>query len=273
MSTMRWIIGDVHGMLKPLDALLKEISRRDPQARFYFVGDYVNRGPDSRGVIELLLALPDAKFIRGNHDDVLDHVLHGIGYGDNPTHGDRFMLFQWFLQHGLLQTLRSYGATDRHISHMITQRTAEAAQAISDLFPPAHRQFIRSLPAFIDDSDLFLIHGKWPVKEKNTPRDALSGTPSPGRRHEILWGRFEDDQLMHRKSWPKTGFFGHTPVVKYAGHAQDYMPIIANKMILLDTGAVMSPEGRLSAICAEDSTIVQADGRGKLIRAQGAPPA
>src|SRR3977135_3935619 len=104
---MRWIIGDVHGMLRPLEPLVNEIFRRDEKPTLYFVGDYVNRGPDSRGVIDLLLSLPNAKFIRGNHDEVLDHVLHGIGYADNPTR-DRFFLFQWFLEHGLLQTIRSY---------------------------------------------------------------------------------------------------------------------------------------------------------------------
>ncbi|MEZ0265596.1 MAG: metallophosphoesterase, partial [Phycisphaerae bacterium] len=45
---MRWIIGDVHGMLRPLETLLAEVRRVDSKARFYFVGDYVNRGPSSR---------------------------------------------------------------------------------------------------------------------------------------------------------------------------------------------------------------------------------
>jgi hypothetical protein len=262
---MRWIIGDVHGMLRPLDSLIKEISRRDSQAKFYFVGDYVNRGPDSRGVIERLLALPNAKFIRGNHDDVLDHILHGEGYAANPTHGDRFMLFQWFLQHGLLQTLRSYGATDQHISRMITVRDGEAIESLVELFPPDHRRFIRELPACIDDDDLFVIHGKWPMKEKTSPREILSGSPSPRRKHEMLWGRFEPVQVWQKKAWPKTGFFGHTPVHTYADHQGQYTPIIAPQMILLDTGVVLSSEGRLTAICAEDSTIVQFDPRGKLV--------
>jgi serine/threonine protein phosphatase 1 len=270
---MRWIIGDVHGMLRPLAPLLEEISRRDSEAIFYFVGDYVNRGPDSRGVIELLLTLPDAKFIRGNHDDVLDHVLHGVGYGDNPTHGDRFMLFQWFLQHGLLQTLRSYGATDQHISRMITRRDQTAIESLNELFPEDHRTFIRELPAFIEDDDLFVIHGKWPMKEKGTPRQTLNDSSSPRRRHEVLWGRFEEVQLWQRKSWLKTGFFGHTPVQTYANHADDYTPIIAPQTVLLDTAAVLSPAGRLTAMCAEDSTILQSDGRGKLISGQEARPA
>ena len=54
---MRWIVGDIHGMLKPLVTLVTAVRARDPQARFIFVGDYVNRGPDSRGVLDRLIAL------------------------------------------------------------------------------------------------------------------------------------------------------------------------------------------------------------------------
>src|ERR1044071_4299375 len=116
---MRWIIGDIHGMLKPLNTLLEQIPRLDPAAVFYFVGDYVNRGPDSRGVIERLLMLKGAKFIRGNHDDVLDHILHGQGYSENASRGDRFMALQWFIDHGLYETLVSYGVTRDMIARVI----------------------------------------------------------------------------------------------------------------------------------------------------------
>src|SRR3954470_6428230 len=106
---MRWIIGDVHGMLKPLARLLDEVNRVDAAARFYFVGDYVNRGPDSRGVIDLLLSLTNAKFARGNHDDIFDHVCNAAHYAPNAANADRFVSFQWFMEHGLDATFTSYG--------------------------------------------------------------------------------------------------------------------------------------------------------------------
>src|SRR3954454_22355415 len=105
---MRWIIGDVHGMAKPLETLIREIAKVDAASVLYFVGDYVNRGPDSRGVIDLLLTLSNARFVRGNHDDVLDQILHGAAYAENPSRGDRFIAIQWFLEHGLLDTFLSY---------------------------------------------------------------------------------------------------------------------------------------------------------------------
>ena len=65
-------------MLKPLEGLLKGIERADPDARLFFVGDYVNRGLESKGVIDLVLTLKNARFIRGNHDDIFDQVLQRL---------------------------------------------------------------------------------------------------------------------------------------------------------------------------------------------------
>jgi serine/threonine protein phosphatase 1 len=266
---MRWLVGDVHGMLRPLETLLGEISKVDPEAVIYFVGDYVNRGHNTRGVINLLLSLDNAKFIRGNHDDVLDQILHGKAYAENASRGDRFIAFQWFLEHGLLETLQSYGIKHEQIARVVSQRTRDSLEAIIDAIPVEHRMFIRSLPVFIEDHDLFVIHGKWPLNERSSPRDLLgSAVPIPQIRHEILWGRFTDADLHRRKAWPKPGFFGHTPVATYRGHEQDTHPLISAKMILLDTAAALSPMGRLTAMCAETSEIVQADPTGKLLMPQ-----
>lgn len=263
---MRWVIGDIHGMLKPLQALVTEIPRIDKQAVFYFVGDYVNRGPQSRGVIELLLTLNNAKFIRGNHDDILDQILHGIAYAENASRGDRFLAFQWFLEHGLMETLQSYGATMTMIGSVISERSRESIQTIADLFPQSHRDFIRNLPVYLEDDDLFLIHGKWPIRQRSSPQQILSGsTPPPELRNQILWGRYTDAELHRKQAWPKRGFFGHTPVPTYPGHENDYKPIISANLHLLDTAAALSPIGRLSAVCAETSQLIQADPQGKIV--------
>ncbi|HEY7090346.1 MAG TPA: metallophosphoesterase [Tepidisphaeraceae bacterium] len=264
---MRWIIGDVHGMLKSLEALLSEISRVDSGATLYFVGDYVNRGPEARGVVELLLTLKNAKFIRGNHDDMLDLVLHGTSYAENASRGDRFIAFQWFLEHGLYETLLSYGATQDQIFRVVSQRTRDSLDSIIDLFPESHRQFLRTLPVYLEDRDLFVVHGKWPLRETSTPAAALAGeVPVPPLRHEILWGRYTDAELTGRvePAWPKKGYFGHTPVQTYRGHETDSTPIIFEKLILLDTAAALIPTGRLTAICAESGRVLQTDPNGEL---------
>src|SRR2546425_7853764 len=106
---MRWIIGDIHGMLRPLEALLDLIRISDQSPRLLFVGDYVNRGPDSKRVIDLLITLQKSRFIRGNHDDIFDQVLHDRCYAPNASENNRIAAFQWFMQHGLDETLLSYG--------------------------------------------------------------------------------------------------------------------------------------------------------------------
>jgi serine/threonine protein phosphatase 1 len=262
---MRWIIGDVHGMLRPLEALINEVNRTDPLAVLYFVGDYVNRGPDSRGVIDLLLNMENAKFIRGNHDDVLDQILSGSAYAQDPALPDRFAVFQWFLEHGLLETLQSYGATADQIGRIISERSRDALKAVINLFPFEHQLFIHSLPTYIEDDDLFVIHGKWPVRQKSGPKSLLNGGIPPAQlRHEVLWGRYTDAELHRPKHWPKTGFFGHTPVATYRGHGADFCPIIASKMVLLDTAVALTPAGRLTAVCAETSRQIQTDPTGKV---------
>jgi serine/threonine protein phosphatase 1 len=267
---MRWIIGDVHGMLRPLETVIAEIARRDEKAVLYFVGDYVNRGKESRGVIDLLLSLDNARFIRGNHDDVLDQILHGASYAENPSRGDRFMAFQWFLEHGLFETLQSYGVTRDQIGQVFARRNAQSLEPIIDRFPIEHRMFIRSLGVFIEDDDLFVVHGKWPMKETATPAMLLGegSMPIPAMRHEMLWGRFTDAELHRAKPWPKTGFFGHTPVPTYRGHEDNCSPIICARMILLDTAAALCAHGRLTAMCAESGDLVRADPAGKLVEVQ-----
>jgi serine/threonine protein phosphatase 1 len=99
---MRWIVGDIHGMLRPLERLVAAVRAADPDARLMFAGDYVNRGPDARGVVDFLLGLGDtARFVRGNHDDVFDQVLTGENFTGEIGSDHRAAAFKWFMQHAL----------------------------------------------------------------------------------------------------------------------------------------------------------------------------
>jgi serine/threonine protein phosphatase 1 len=74
MST--YAVGDVHGCLKELKALVTQVLRDDPDARFVFLGDYVDRGPDSKGVLDYVMAMESetqAVCLKGNHEDMLLH--------------------------------------------------------------------------------------------------------------------------------------------------------------------------------------------------------
>src|SRR5436305_15152730 len=92
-------IGDIHGCSRALDALLAAVAPR-PDDQLITLGDYVDRGPDSRGVLDRLLALHATGrlvALRGNHDYMMLQARAGV---------DRFM----WLAFGGRPTLESYGA-------------------------------------------------------------------------------------------------------------------------------------------------------------------
>src|SRR5215204_324017 len=138
---MRWIIGDIHGMLAPLESLIAAIEKNDPDRQLMFVGDYVNRGVDSKRVIDLLLSLKDAHFIRGNHDDVLDCVINGSSYCGQPGDEHRIASFHWFMQHGLDKTLLSYGIDPKMLKETAKKPTGKALDDLAKFVPQTHRQF------------------------------------------------------------------------------------------------------------------------------------
>lgn len=91
-------IGDIHGCPLSLDALLEKVA---PTAEdtLLFIGDYIDRGPDSKGVIDRLIKLNDEHnciFLRGNHEELL------LGYLDRGEYD------LWAINGGI-QTLASYG--------------------------------------------------------------------------------------------------------------------------------------------------------------------
>ena len=261
---MRWIVGDIHGMRAPLERLLEEVGRIDSAARFYFVGDYVNRGPDSKGVIDLLLSLKEAKFVRGNHDDIFDQVLHARSYASNASNGDRMVAFQWFMEHGLDNTFTSYGVDYAMLEWCLNAPTSERIEKVTAAVPEAHRRFIRELPAVIEEEDLFIAHAKWdPYETDALPTVLKQLDGSAPLRHKLLWGRFSEEEIGYAKAWRRTGYFGHTPVYAYAASQKTgelmMLPIAGNKIVLLDTGVALSSAGRLTAFCADNQTFVQVD--------------
>lgn len=259
---MRWVIGDIHGMFRPLETLVQAVRKTDSSAEFLFLGDYVNRGPDSRRVVEFLLKLTGARFIRGNHDDVFDVVLHGQG---SAARTDPVPVFSWFMNHGLDRTLESYGvdrAQLEWVAHRPSHsRIAELVQGI----PDSHRQFFRTLPLAIELDDAFIVHAKWPADVADS--DIAQHLRGETRLHHgVLWDRFREDEIYRAKRWRRRGFFGHTPVINYMIGGES-LPITGPSTVLLDTGCALGPTGRLTAWCIENDTYLQTDHFGDLVAA------
>lgn len=133
-------MGDVHGTPQALEAMLKMLSREHPERGIVFVGDYVDRGPGSAAVLDLLCELADARddnvvFLRGNHDQALLDVLAG----GSPA---------GFLRNGGLRTMASY----------LHEVPARAFEAFVRSFPSRHHEFLVSTQAYFETPDWLVSH-------------------------------------------------------------------------------------------------------------------
>jgi hypothetical protein len=256
---LRWIIGDIHGMHRMLVALLDAVRQRDSQAKFYFVGDYVNRGPESKEVVDLLLTLPDAKFVRGNHDEIFDLVVNGQSYESHPEINAPIHAFLTFLQFGLDSTLTSYGIDWAQIEHVARRPSPEALAKLLEPIPAEHRAFFRSLPATVQEPDLLVAHAKWDSDQPNDDATIAKLLPSPHARHLIEWGRYLENEIRRNKPWTRLACFGHTPVATYASSRtrDPHAPLTGPHIVLLDSGAALSVQGRLTAFCGDDYSFLQ----------------
>lgn len=163
-------IGDIHGCLTQLRSLVGQVAPT-VHDQLIFLGDYVDRGPDSAGVVEELLALreqlPRTVFLRGNHEQMLLDVLAG---GDPAT----------FLLNGGEQTIASYRNRGG--------------------WPPpaAHRDFYHSLTYSFETEQFIFVHA-----------GLRPGTPLALQNPaDLLWIR--QLFLRSDEDWGKTVVFGHT---------------------------------------------------------------
>jgi len=101
----RYAIGDIHGGAKTFRALLERLQLQSGD-RLYLLGDYIDRGPDSKGVLDTILQLlqagHDLRPVRGNHDDMLLQTVNG--YHDDLS-------WHWMKGWGV-ETLQSFGITN-----------------------------------------------------------------------------------------------------------------------------------------------------------------
>lgn len=131
-------VGDIHGRADLLHQLLASVLRSGTS--LVFLGDYGDRGPDTRDVIDTLVALKDQRpkdvhFLAGNHDDALLSVAEGAPLSR-------------LLAMGGGATVRSY----------VPRPTPDLAQAFREALPPSHLEFLRSLRRYWSGHDVFASH-------------------------------------------------------------------------------------------------------------------
>ncbi|MEO1022560.1 MAG: metallophosphoesterase family protein [Bacteroidota bacterium] len=175
-------IGDIHGCAQTLSALLTQLSNQCAAGtRYVFLGDYVDRGPDSKSVIDLLLEFSESyscTFLEGNHEWMMTRAL-------KEGNWDRWLTY------GGKQTLESYGA---HPQNAIAR------------IPDTHMEFLMSLERVSATPDFVFVHGGL-----NPSLSIEENLGSETELNRALWQREHiEADVSH---WERAVVFGHTPVI------------------------------------------------------------
>lgn len=221
-----YAIGDIHGRLDLLDEMLALIdadSRARPPAdeSLIFLGDLIDRGPQSAQVVErvrsLAAARPGVRLLLGNHEEVFLQALSG----DIDT-------LRFFTRIGGKETILSYGIDSADYNRLDYPELMEALQA---RVPAAHRDFLEAAEEMVLAGSYAFVHA-----------GVRPGLDLAGQRaKDLRWIR--DDFLQHRQPLERIIVHGHT-----ISDAVEWMP----NRIGIDTGAYIS--GRLSALALEGDT-------------------
>ncbi len=224
---MLYAVGDIHGELRKLEDLLEALPL-GADDRLIFLGDYVDRGPDSCAVVSRLLELSrrvSCTFLLGNHESMF---LDFLGWRSPAYFGG-----DAFLMNGGDRTLASYG-------YFSSPNPDKASFEL----PPAHADFFRSLKLFHQEGDYLFVHAG--LAERALSEGDLGYALRQSRAEDLLWNRTTAD-LPHTLG--VTIVYGHTPSPDFAVR---WNPPFT---IGIDTGAVYG--GALTAIRLPDETIFQ----------------
>jgi len=224
-----YIVGDIHGCVGELEVLLNHLEDKEKLTKndmVLFIGDYVDRGKDSKSVIDLLLffqkMFPKTVFLKGNHEDMFIDFLE-LGSGQ---------LGESYLYNGGVETIQSYGLS-----------VFDPPKSIESAIPEEHKKFLLDLESIAVVGNFICVHGGLnPVRKLEEQIDS-----------EIFWIREQFIAYEHR--FKKTVLFGHTP----------YQEIMINLpyKIGLDTGLVFGnklscleiTEGKLFQIYRGDTNV------------------
>ena len=217
-----YAIGDIHGRADLLAEVFERIdadlaNNGGREAIHVFLGDYIDRGPSSRHVLDLLIKRSHAHrstFLRGNHEGYMASFL------TKPA-----ILGEW-RQLGGLETLMSYGVMPSFSDGAAAQ--SKLAATFSDAVPGGHRRFLDALQLSFTCGDYFFAHA-----------GIRPGVPLAKQREEdLLWIR--DEFLISEERHEKLIVHGHTPVAQ---------PDIRSNRINIDTGAYAT--GQLTCLVLE----------------------
>lgn len=222
MAQKRWVIPDIHGYAKTLQALLEQI-RPAKTDHLIFLGDYIDRGPDSKGVIDYIMNLQKQGYktttLIGNHEEFLLKSLHladnkkGLVGLLKPNRVKK----EW-MEFGGKETLKSFG----------TKRMSN--------IPEIYIEWMKKLEYYIEFNDYVIVHAGLNFKKEDVFKDKQS----------MLWAK--EFKVIPSKIGYRQLIHGHTPVdLEYIHHC-----INAEKhdFIDLDNGVYMTKKAGFGNLVA-----------------------
>jgi serine/threonine protein phosphatase 1 len=218
------IVGDLHGELVCLDKMIDRLCARAPRARWVFVGDFIDRGDHSAGVLDRLRALeadrPDTVFLLGNHEEMMLAFLR-----EPEQAGNRWM------RHGGLQTMASFGAFQLGVQNA-PEALRRARDRLLEVMPEGLHDWLAARPRWFGSGNVAVVHA-----------GADPATPIAAQTEQALtWGHKAFGQ--HARDDGLWVVHGHTIVE---------LPQEKNGVISIDTGAYAT--GRLTAAIIENGQL------------------
>lgn len=213
------LFGDVHGEVAPLLEALRY--SRNHAEQLVGLGDYVNRGPDTSHVLDLLVNVvrergPSATLLRGNHEVEL---LRFLDTGDIS----RFAAF------GGLETIASYVEPSR----------GDVVARFRLAFPSAHRELLETMPAFFETEDYLFSHVGFDPQN-----------PSARDEQSMVLGSFHE-LFAYAGAWPRDLVVsGHYP-------QRDATPFISPHFMSIDSGCGTLTDGKLTVLLLPSREIAQ----------------
>ncbi len=179
MSADIYAIGDIHGHLESLERLMEKIKPDLEKDQLVFMGDYIDRGPNSKGVVDYILRLKNLAppenvvCLKGNHEAMFLNFLQGKD-------------IELFLFNGGLSTIKEYWGRDwEHRERLV--------------LPPDHDKFYRELKLYYETPEYIFVHG-----------GLKPGVPLAEQDEEdLLWIRGEFITALD--DFGRKVIFGHTP--------------------------------------------------------------
>lgn len=225
-----YAVGDIHGradllvdMVRLLEARSVEDARLGGPPLVIFLGDYIDRGHDSAGVIDILTSgrprHVECRFLRGNHEQSL------MAFLDDPTANRG-----WLMQGGA-ETLLSYGVQPPAFNGSKSD-WLDAASELRARIPPAHHTFFGNLERYVELGDYAFVHaGVDPSRALEDQTDEA-----------LYWSR--EAFIASKRAFSHRIVHGHTPVDQ---------PYADQRRVAVDTGAYAS--GTLTAARFEGAAV------------------